>query len=291
MLSSTGAAAGAAGAALAAGAASVFGNSDDTDKSESAAEADAESLLQDDVLSADSTSDASSDSAEPFAFDTTVTQLDAEDASIDSSLEELAAELPDNKDASDGDFELDLGLDTEDAADSDLGALADEIADDAAADFDQPGVDTDQFATNVEIASADTADDFELDLEVDTGETRELADLEADVDSLDSGLGLDLTDDADELQRVVAEDDDQLLDEIERSLDELETDGLLSPELSDDGDFSFDDDADTSATKLDLARAYIDMGDDDGAREILGEVISEGDTNQKGEANELLDKL
>ena len=33
------------------------------------------------------------------------------------------------------------------------------------------------------------------------------------------------------------------------------------------------------------------MGDDDGAREILGEVISEGDSSQQGEANELLNKL
>ena len=105
-------------------------------------------------------------------------------------------------------------------------------------------------------------------------------------------LGIDFPDETTELARVVAEtDDDELLDEIERSLDELEADGLLTPELDEDAQFSFDDDADTSATKLDLARAYIDMGDDDGAREILGEVISEGDSSQQGEANELLSKL
>jgi len=277
----------------------VFGSSDDAEQSEADNESDLDFGLDDD-LSADS----STDSAEPFAFDTTVTQVeDADDSAIDDSLEDLAAELPDS-DAADGEFELDLDLETEDAVDNDLGALADEIADDAAADFDQPGVDTGQFSTNVDIAPlddavADTAlaaesevEDFELDLDIADDSTRELADLEADVDSLGDDLGLDLPDDADELERVVAAtDDDQLLDEIERSLDELETDGLLSSELSDDGDFSFDDDADTSATKLDLARAYIDMGDDDGAREILGEVITEGDTNQQGEASELLDKL
>jgi FimV-like protein len=41
-------------------------------------------------------------------------------------------------------------------------------------------------------------------------------------------------------------------------------------------------------TKLDLARAYIDMGDPDGAKSILEEVIGEGSPQQKQEAQELL---
>jgi pilus assembly protein FimV len=41
-------------------------------------------------------------------------------------------------------------------------------------------------------------------------------------------------------------------------------------------------------TKLDLARAYIDMGDPDGAKSILEEVIGEGSSQQKQEAQELL---
>lgn len=44
-------------------------------------------------------------------------------------------------------------------------------------------------------------------------------------------------------------------------------------------------------TKLDLARAYIDMGDPDGARSILDEVISEGDKKQREEAQSLIDAL
>ena len=44
-------------------------------------------------------------------------------------------------------------------------------------------------------------------------------------------------------------------------------------------------------TKLDLARAYIDMGDPDGARSILEEVVNEGDDSQKDEAQELLEGL
>jgi len=44
-------------------------------------------------------------------------------------------------------------------------------------------------------------------------------------------------------------------------------------------------------TKLDLARAYVDMGDPDGARSILTEVLEEGDSSQRQEARRLLDDL
>ncbi|HEX5340440.1 MAG TPA: FimV/HubP family polar landmark protein [Gammaproteobacteria bacterium] len=44
-------------------------------------------------------------------------------------------------------------------------------------------------------------------------------------------------------------------------------------------------------TKLDLARAYIDMGDPDGAKSILGEVMEEGSAQQKQEAQELMKHL
>ncbi|HEY4367248.1 MAG TPA: FimV/HubP family polar landmark protein [Steroidobacteraceae bacterium] len=44
-------------------------------------------------------------------------------------------------------------------------------------------------------------------------------------------------------------------------------------------------------TKLDLARAYMDMGDPDGARSILEEVLAEGSANQKQEAQRLLDSI
>ncbi|HEY1329021.1 MAG TPA: FimV/HubP family polar landmark protein [Casimicrobiaceae bacterium] len=46
-----------------------------------------------------------------------------------------------------------------------------------------------------------------------------------------------------------------------------------------------------AATKLDLAKAYQEMGDLEGAREILQEVLHEGDDQQKSEAQALLGKL
>lgn len=58
-----------------------------------------------------------------------------------------------------------------------------------------------------------------------------------------------------------------------------------------DDDFDFVADTDETTTKLDLARAYIDMGDAEGARDILDEVMSEGSGTQQQEAREMLAKL
>jgi pilus assembly protein FimV len=44
---------------------------------------------------------------------------------------------------------------------------------------------------------------------------------------------------------------------------------------------------DETATKLDLAKAYIDMGDAEGARSILDEVMAEGNESQKKQARDL----
>lgn len=62
-------------------------------------------------------------------------------------------------------------------------------------------------------------------------------------------------------------------------------------ELGEDDDFDFLAGTDEAATKLDLARAYIEMGDSDGARDILEEVALEGDDVQKAEAQDLLKNL
>jgi pilus assembly protein FimV len=45
------------------------------------------------------------------------------------------------------------------------------------------------------------------------------------------------------------------------------------------------------ATKLDLAKAYQEMGDKDGAKELLNEVVKEGDGAQKSQAQQMLSGL
>jgi pilus assembly protein FimV len=72
-------------------------------------------------------------------------------------------------------------------------------------------------------------------------------------------------------------------------LDETAAEGQLGAV-----DFSLGEEATTMSevgTKLDLARAYIDMGDPEGARSILGEVLQEGTQGQKQEANRLMASL
>jgi len=58
-----------------------------------------------------------------------------------------------------------------------------------------------------------------------------------------------------------------------------------------DEDFDFLSDTDECATKLDLARAYIDMGDEEGARDILAEVVEEGTEQQQQDAREMMGQL
>jgi pilus assembly protein FimV len=48
---------------------------------------------------------------------------------------------------------------------------------------------------------------------------------------------------------------------------------------------------DEVGTKLDLARAYVEMGDKEGAREILDEVLAEGSDKQKADAKGMLSSL
>ena len=48
---------------------------------------------------------------------------------------------------------------------------------------------------------------------------------------------------------------------------------------------------DEVGTKLDLARAYVEMGDKEGAREILNEVLAEGSDSQKADAKGLMSAL
>lgn len=68
----------------------------------------------------------------------------------------------------------------------------------------------------------------------------------------------------------------------------------LPVDLADDDlelELDLGDVGDETSTKLELARAYIDMGDEDGAREILDEVVRDGNMPQQQEAGELLSRL
>jgi pilus assembly protein FimV len=92
-----------------------------------------------------------------------------------------------------------------------------------------------------------------------------------------------------------AGDDVFSLDEESEELDfsdalESEAPGA-APHGDDDEELLIAEDADQLATKLDLARAYLDMGDSDGARVILEEVVASGNAELQREARELLERI
>ena len=121
------------------------------------------------------------------------------------------------------------------------------------------------------LSDLDMADDFDLSLSLDDTSPEaqrfdsEMNDVNAELDGLD-----DVTDAA---PRYTAED------------------ASRDAEISDDLDFDFFSGSDEVATKLDLARAYIDMGDHQGARDILDEVVKDGDGGQRRQAEDLLSRL
>ena len=44
------------------------------------------------------------------------------------------------------------------------------------------------------------------------------------------------------------------------------------------------------STKLDLAKAYVELGDEVGAKSLLYDILEEGNAEQKRQARELLDQ-
>ena len=161
-------------------------------------------------------------------------------------------------------------------------------------------------------------DELDAELEKVSGEEGSLEELDLEDSSLDE-LELDVSDEDLALMEEFSEDSESPeVDEelgLEDALQELETEEdplgdvpVVEPEPEaeavtpatgldidesdlEDDDFDFLAGTDEAATKLDLARAYIEMGDSDGARDILEEVALEGNDDQKAEAQELLKNL
>ncbi len=242
----------------------VAGNEDDLDF-ETDLMADLDSLLEDDVVTADET---------------------PADLSLNEAEEVLAPEKPEAEELDLAD-ELDVGESVEVAAaesEETLEELA-EVDDEVAALLEDP---------------------VELDLDVETAdepeeETMDLAGF--DLDDLDlEGEESELpgTPSDEEVTRELTSNIEHDLDaeldgELEALLNSTDNDIALE-ETSSEEEHSLDalgflDGADEVETKLDLARAYIDMDDVEGARDILEEIAQEGNGAQKEEAKELLEGL
>jgi pilus assembly protein FimV len=148
-------------------------------------------------------------------------------------------------------------------------------------------------------------DDFLLDLDdgvkdLSPVEPPVVADVPQDDLELPADFDLSLADEMDSNPPAEPDAFAAELDDVNAELDRLsqtiaeptftEADAAIGGDLGED-DFDFLAGTDEAATKLDLAQAYIDMGDSDGARDILNEVLTEGDEKQRGEAKEMLSNL
>lgn len=172
----------------------------------------------------------------------------------------------------------------DDVSDSDISKLEEEF--DLSADLDLD----DDFGLD---ALADK--DFDLDFDKDLTADSLTSDNLTDNNILDFGLP-DATDDITSVDLDInTKDVDKILP---KGSGYFSSDVDDTTDDSDDGlgdalsflDISDDDDVQDAhiGTKLDLARAYLDMGDVEGARHTLEEVVIEGNDDQKKEAEELL---
>ena len=208
--------------------------------------------------------------------------------------EETAADLADGSEQEIG-FDLDFDLD-EDA--STLASVEQtETLPVEEPVYEEPALDT----------AAPAEAEFELNLEDDLQVESLLAEFEA-MSIADEGPAQPVSDAADAVEEAgfTLSDEDlagfeaQLQAELQGESAQSDNRGIadnagtVSEDLMTDGldeDFDFLSDTDECATKLDLARAYIDMGDEEGARDILSEVVDEGNQQQQQDAREMMEQL
>ena len=254
--------------------------------------------------------------------------LDAstDDFSLDAELDEVSSlgedlvqedslEQSGNEETAEGD--LDIGADLEDLAKS-LGVdSADEVDLDAelATASGMPAEEASEKSSDLpaeessEVSEELEAEEFALDT-VDEVVSEEVDTVDDSLESIDTDeLSLDGLESEDVVETETADLDtsdvelDSLsLDGVEEAAEEVvsqesdvETGASSADEVVksnlDEDELDFYVGTDEVATKLDLARAYVDMGDADGARDILEEVIVEGNEDQKTEATDLLNGL
>lgn len=225
-------------------------------------------------------------------LDTAALDDQALEDNFDLSLDDPSPE-PATSAADPADEALSAGGQMQDPADADFETLLAQASAEA-----QPAQDLSDF--DLDIGEPEGADGRD-DAAPSTVDPVPAFDPATDFD-LPTDFDLSLQDDSPGAQQFASELDDvnAELDKLSQSLESpsLEPhftaeDAAAQPELEpiDDLDFDFFSGADEVATKLDLARAYIDMGDHQGARDILDEVVKDGDERQREEAEDMLSRL
>jgi pilus assembly protein FimV len=174
----------------------------------------------------------------------------------------------------------------------DVETLENDALKDNSLDFDLDGAEdlSSESESGLSVAEGglDPADDIENLID----ENINLAQSGNNVNSDFDDISLLTTQDSDEYIQFDRDEPDEAYDSDSLGLDDTnDSNEIILPsevDINDIGDLMLPDDVDEVATKLDLARAFIDMGDAEGARDSLEEVLAEGSGEQKAEAAELL---
>ena len=184
---------------------------------------------------------------------------------VDMGSMEMAEPEPAASAASDDgglDFDLSFGEDdSSSAVEEEPQAMEMETTTETSDDLDFGGLDFETSEPEVAVAEPEEEAPLELSMDMDTEESAVASE---DSMSLDFDQGADIV-------------------QLDTGGDDIDLDGELDEDI-----FS---NVDEVGTKLDLAKAYVDMGDSDGARSILDEVLEEGDDSQKQQAEDLLAQM
>lgn len=140
--------------------------------------------------------------------------------------------------------------------------------------------DTDPIDTVGNLGNEENSDDGSLDLDLgdfesqisDTDSSSETLKSEAQSKVEENSIEFDLSQDDEDL---VTQEDDAITNETDSS-DNDDVTGLNEED---------------AATKIDLAKAYMELGDDDAARDILQEIKDEGNRAQRDQAETLLSQM
>ncbi len=236
--------------------------------------------------------------------------LDFDVSSLDFNLDQRDDEMENGRVATGNDHALDFDMNTLDkaVAEPEAGSgVASEKARKAmdGLDFDESMTDTDDAVlafSSDEMESVKRSGstgsenaDFSVDLSAEelVLDNDEAIKFDSPAEAADSGFDI-------ALDKEVTENDVLIVEEGVESIEAKQPDTGKDKVTEDERLIGADDEllgddmfgeVDEIGTKLDLAKAYVDMGDGDGARSILDEVLEEGDDTQKQQAKDLLEQI
>ena len=238
---------------------------------------------------------------------TTAYEEGQEEKATEAGSEKETAELPETEEVppEEGEIALDISLDQEEetgdeasesvaSLDLDITGTADKADEEIEASIDL-GADVEEGKQEIDEAGA-------LDFDISLDKEEEAATDESATEEKESSFELDMSSNlidlsVDEEEPKEAENEDYEMDQtvhipgIGLSMDEDEDEEQPTVFVPRSDGTEQKSEEDEIGTQLDLARAYIELGDNDNARTILDEIISKGTDQQRQDAQELLGKI